>query len=281
MHVKTFVRTAVAVGAALILWPLGAAALEPLAVYENWSQSLIRRDRWQGGEGFGGQEVKRVIAANALSMRYRRQGFTSSNTGNTNSFQFLNLANPAQVNELEATFTVTDLTMPACAGNNVGATTRSRVAQVNIAPFNDGTSSGPGDRTGDYSVGVQAFRDGSSPDAVGVLRVSGFVNRCTNAACSTGTSTTIASINLASVTIGQTFTLRAKWDQPNHQFLVGLDASADFPLSYSVSDTAPAINRFANIGVNHTTANCAAGAVAVDSTTSVGTVKTNSSAVIP
>ena len=124
------------------------------------------------------------------------------------------------------------------------------------------------------------MRDGSSTDPAGVLKVQGFVLRCTNASC--GTFTTVVSTTLATtVSVGQTFTLRLKWDEPNNQFLFGLDASADVAMPYAASDVAPANNTFVQTSPFHTTANCTAAIVAVDSTTRVGTVRTNSSAVIP
>jgi hypothetical protein len=81
--------------------------------------------------------------------------------------------------------------------------------------------------------------------------------------------------------VRQTFTLGLKWDQANHQFLASRDNSGDMAMPYAASDVAPANNTFVLTNVFHTTANCTAGTVVVDSTTRVGTVRTNSSAVIP
>jgi hypothetical protein len=280
MTMKTFARSATLVAVSVILWPLSVAALEPLAVYEDWTQPLIRSDRWQGGQDFGGQEVRRLIVpGQKLLLRYRRQGSTASNTGSTRAAQYLSTINPTQINEIEAAFTVTNLAMTVCAANNSGAATRARPARLLMGKFNDGTQAVPGNRIGDYLAGVQARRDGSSANPAGVLNVEGFVNRCTNASCST--STGISTVLATTVSVGQSFTLRLKWDQPNHQFLFGLDSEADVALPYAASDTAPANSPFVNIDIGHTTANCTAGAVVIDSTTLVGTVKTNISGVLP
>jgi len=255
-------------------------AFAPL-VYEGWTEGFIRSDRWLGGQNSGGQEVSRLITpGQMLLLRYRREGSTASDTGNAQSALFLNTINPTQIDEIEATFTVTSLSMTTCAANNSGAATRAHPARLLMEKFNDGTQSDPGDRTGDYLAGVQAIRDGSSADPAGVMNVVGFVNRCTNAACTTNTPV-ISNALATTVSVGQSFTLRLKWDQPNHQFLFGLDSSADTALPYAASDTAPANNTFVDIHVQHRTANCTAGAVVIDSTTLVGTVQTNSSAVIP
>ena len=281
MTVKRLVQAATLVVVAVLVGPLPVVALEPLAVYEDWGGGVIRSDRWLGGQGFGGQEVTRAITpGDTLLFRYRRQGSRASDTGNAASGPFLNVAHPTQVNEIEATFTIDSLTMTVCAANNIGAATRARPARLIMQRFNDGTQSVPGNQLGDYQAGVQALRDGSSTDAAGVLKVQGFVLRCTNASC--GTFTTVVSPAFATtVSVGQTFTLRLKWDQPNHQFLFGLDAAADVAMPYAASDVAPANNTYVNTNILHTTANCTAGAVVIDSTTRVGTVRTNSSAVIP
>jgi hypothetical protein len=242
-------------------------------LYEDWQEGIIRSARWQGGEAFGGLEISREVTASGLEMRYRHRGTTASNSGNTSMDQFLNVASPASINGIQATFKVTDLDMNVCAANNSAATTRARPARLLIQRFNDGTQSVPGDRTGDVLAGVQAYRDGSSANPAGVLNVQGFVIRCTNASCSTNTS--IAGTTLATtVSVGQTFTLRLRWDQANHRFWFGLDGGADVAMNYAASDTAPANVPFVNLDVSHTAANCTAAPVDIDSTTVVGAVHT-------
>lgn len=264
---------AVIVFGALLLPPSPAVAT--FAVYEDWHEGVIRSDRWLGGEDSGGQEIEReVTPANVLRLRYRHEGSTIADTGSAASGQFLNTAEPTQINEIEAAFTVSSLGMTTCAANNSGAATRARPARLLMGKFNDGTQSTPGNRLGDHIAGVHAFRDGSSSNPDGVLNVQGFIVRCTNASCSTNTPV-ITNTLATTVAVGQTFALRLKWDQPNHQFLFGLDDSSDIALPYAASDTAPANTTFVNIGLSHTTANCPAGAVVIDSTTLVGTVHVN------
>ena len=62
MRVKSLVRATIAAAVGLFLWPLAAAALEPLAVYEDWSQGVIRSDRWQGGRVFGNRKGKYALS---------------------------------------------------------------------------------------------------------------------------------------------------------------------------------------------------------------------------
>jgi hypothetical protein len=277
--VKTFVHAATAISLGVILWPLSANALEPLSVYEDWSGGFVRSDRWLGGQGFGGQEARREVGGSRLTMRFRHEGSTATNTGSIRSNLFLNAANSTAINQIEATFMVANLSVTNCAANNSPFMTVARPAQLDIARFNDGSGSS-GDRTGDYFAGVQAIRDGSSTDPEGVLRVQGFINRCSNADCSSFTNV-INQFLASTVSVGQNFTLRLIWDQPNHQFLFGLDNSSAVSMPYAASDATGAIVPFVELLVNHWTANCTAGAVVIDSTTPVGTVRTNTSAVIP
>jgi hypothetical protein len=266
---------------------LAAPAAAQFAVYEDWTSGLIRSDRWQGNESFGGQEARREIGLNAagspkLKLRYRREGSTGSDTGSASSFISLDATHPTTITEIKANFTVTHLSMNACVANNAGATTRARPARLFIARFNDGSSTGAGDRTGDFFAAVQEFRDGSSTDAAGVLKVQGFINRCSDASCSQSSSVVTVTLP-TTVSVGETHNLKLIWDSPNNQFLFDLDNSGVLTaLPYAAADNAqPAIVPFVIIQVSHTVANCTAGPVAIDSATVVGTVKTNAGAVIP
>jgi hypothetical protein len=61
------------------------ASQEAFSVYEDWSGSRIRGDRWRGGEVSNGQEVRRELKSalfgNYLTMSLRREGETDSDTG--------------------------------------------------------------------------------------------------------------------------------------------------------------------------------------------------------
>lgn len=291
MTMKTFAQSATLVAVSVILWPLSVAALEPLAVYEDWSAGFIRSDRWLGSENTGGQEVRREVTSfqagpieisRALKLRYRVQGSTVSNTGSITLRLRLEPANPSAINQIEAGFTVTNLAVTSCAANNSAlgeGATAGVPAVLFLSRFNDG-SGGAGNRTGDHTAFVEAFRSGSSTDPAGVLRVAGGINRCSNANCNPNQNVSFT-VLASTVTVGQPFTLRLIWDQPNHQFLFGANNDPATALPYSASDAAPSIVPAAAVEVIHKVANCTAGAITGDLTTNVGTVRTNSSAVIP
>ena len=286
MTVKTLIRTGLLLGGCLLLWPFSVDA-ESFGVYETWTSTFIRSDRWRGDEDFGGQEVAREVnySINILEMRYRLGGFIVPSTTPSGSFfaeHRLSFTHPTSITEIAATFTVWDLTLTPCAANNAGSATRARPARILLARFNDGSgNAATGNRTGDHFGGIQAQRAGSSADPPGVLQVIGFINRCDNANCSSST-TLPGFVTLGTVNVGSTsFTLQMIWDKPNKQFLFSLNGGTQHAVTYTASDSAEAILPFANINQRLIVANCHVARARADTTTIVGTVLTNSSAVIP
>lgn len=266
--------------AMLLIWATpGEASHEPFGIFEDWIDQTIRSDRWRGDEAFGGQEVKREVRAGLLWMRFRREGETTiGNVGRQSSLNQLNARNPTAIDQMEGDFLVLRMTVTGCAANPQPS--RVRPARLVLGRFNDGSSMGLGDRTGDHFAGVSAFRDSNSTAPERVLRTQGFLSRCANATCSV--STTVSFINLPqTVFVGQRFTLRMIWDAPNNQFLFGVNNNPNVALPYTVSDINPAVVPFATVEMNHTTANCTAGPTVTDAESVVREVRTNASAVIP
>jgi hypothetical protein len=282
MRAMRLIRISVLVAVAVLLFaPMpGQAKMsrEAFGVYEDWTNPTIRSDRWRGSEDPGGQEITRKVARMHLNMRFRLEGATNAgNTGFIDSANILGTTNPTQITEMAADAKVKSLTVGECAGNPT--ITRARGLRLDMVKFNDGRSTGPTDRTGDYAGRVLAFRDGDSTDPAGILHVEGSIHVCDQADCSTRTRK--GTVQLGTVTVGKTFQIRVTWDQPNHQFLFGLDANADMPKKYQATDTAPAVLPSATIDVRHTAANCTAGAIVTEAVTKVYQIQTNASAIIP
>jgi hypothetical protein len=253
---------------------------EAFGVYEDWSNpnGTIRSDRWRGSEDAGGQEILRKVRRLHLNMRFRLEGATNAgNTGFIDSANILGTTNPTQITEMAAEAKIKVLTVGECAANPT--ITRARGLRLDMVKFNDGRSTGPKDRTGDYAGRVLAFRDGDSTDAPDVLRVEGSIHVCDNADCSSRTRK--GTVQLGTTSVGATFQIRVIWDQPGHRFLFGLDANPDAPKTYTASDSAPAVLPSATLDVRHTAANCTAGAIVTEASTRVYKVQTNVSAIIP
>jgi hypothetical protein len=272
---------------AIVSSPLSAVALEPLAVYDKWDDPdlLIRSDRWRGNEDSGGTEVLRQIVAgakNKLSMRYRLEGFIVPNTpptGQVVARNYLRFTNPTSVTAVQGTFVVNPLTVVPCAANNAAAATQAAPTHMALARFNDGSSTGPSDRTGDIEGVIGTFRNGSSADPAGVLQVFGSIVRSTSA--SGNFSSILGSVSLGTVNVGTPFTLQMVWDKPNKQFLYSLNAGTPQAVAYTATDSAEAVMPFAQIFQRFAIANCHDAVPAIDATTIIKKVWTNASAVIP
>lgn len=256
----------------------GQVAIEPWAVYEKWSGQLIRADRWKGRVDTG-LEIKREIVKGQLVMRYRMAGATTSNTGFTNGYHRLYAANAINMNQIEADIKVKNYTITGCPQNP--GSTRIRPAAVSLSKFNDGTSSGPGDMTGDHILRVLLNREWNSPDPAGEFTVQAFLFRCTDSACVNGESIP-HNLDMGTVKTGKWFTLRAVWDELNNRFLVRLNNEPEVVLSYPPGSNArSAIVPFADVRMQMVAGNCEDDPVEMDAEIVVDRVRTNESAVIP
>jgi hypothetical protein len=270
-------------GSVLLLAPQPGqtkASREAFGIYEDWSNpnGTIRSDRWRGAEDPGGQEIVRKVRNLHLSMRFRLEGATNAgNTGFIDSANILGTTDPTLITEMAADAKIKFLTVGECAANPT--ITRARGLRLDMVKFNDGRSTGPTDRTGDYAGRVLVFRDGDSTDAPGVLHAEGSIHVCDNADCSTRTRK--GTVQLGTTAVGKSFQIRVIWDQPGHRFLFGLDGNPDMPKTYTASDSAAAVLPSATLDVRHSAANCTAGAIVTDASTRVYKVQTNASAIIP
>ena len=167
-----------------------------------------------------------------------------------------------------------------------GCTTSDQRTQVGniiiMANFNDGSSTGTGDRTGDHFVVMQSRRTTSSSPPPPSLTVTADLFRCGDAACNFANLTEVAFSDVSTTPqIGTPFVLLLDWDQANKQYLATLGANQPVSLGYSVSDAKDAVLPLAEIGLFGDTGGCAGTTRSEDGTTSVLSVKTNESAVIP
>ena len=262
--------------ASLPLAPGLGQSQQALSVYEDWSGTRIRGDRWRGGELSSGQEVVRDLQSvagygNYLTMSLRREGETDRNTGSRTSSTFLNIANPAEIVQIEAFMGVLDVLVARCQANTTPSEAR---LLIGMTAFNDGSSTGAGDRTGDYNARVQAVRRSNSTDAPGILRLEGIVTRCEDAACSTEKQIgALQDLGVRPPT-GVAFSMRLIWEAQNNRFLAGANANGNVALPYpTVSDALPPGQPSAGIEIRNSTANCIAGATEADLDAGVGPVQ--------
>ncbi|MEK7216512.1 MAG: hypothetical protein AAB289_13040, partial [Chloroflexota bacterium] len=272
MRTPTWFRSIVVlVAAALALPVLGRpaqAAHEPLAIYEDWrSAKTIRSDRWAGRDD-PAQEVERDVRGHKLLMRHRRQGVTTAgNAGFVGAFNVMSLSNPAAIDQMEVEFKIRQAVVVGCAAN---AFTRLRPAAISLNTFNDGSSPG---LTGDHFIRVLVNREAVTGDPEGVLTVQAAVFRCIDAVCSNAISN-VFNMAVGTVMVGENFTLRAVWDEPNNRFLVGIDDQPDVVLAYNpLLNQRPARVPFADVRMQSVVANCSAAPALNDAEITVGEVR--------
>ena len=184
-------RSGLALAAALLAVavsvPTSAVAL---TLYDNFAGPLIDPSKWFGTDAFGGSsnpttEFPRQIVWGSLRLAATQYGLANTDSGASSSAIRLRVSqNPASITTMQARVTVTAGNAEVCP-TNTSATSKGR-AQIVGAFFNDGTSSGAGDETGDIFAGIQMAVDGTLGNVV-----EAFFSRCTNAGCSNSTVLTV------------------------------------------------------------------------------------------
>jgi hypothetical protein len=117
-----------------------------------------------------------------------------------------------------------------------------------------------------------------SDPAVG-RRIRAFINRCTNANCSTF-ATLVSQSFILTWAIGPARTLLLQGDQPNHQFIFTVNPGAAseevITLPHGLaSDTDPPIEQSKELRVNGDPVNCVAGRMRTTTTATFDNVMTN------
>jgi hypothetical protein len=272
-----------------------ASAQFPFAVYEKWMAAgvpnlLIRGDRWIGAGG-GPQEVTREIRFNGakpyLFLRTRQEGQTTDNTGSTFGGNGLQFRHPELVTRVQATFKMTKLFIDSHCPANANRTTEPQ-AEIFWEGFNDGSSTGPGDRTGDHRFDIRASRLANTLDPPGILQVRAAVCRCSTPSCN---NQTCSGTQLPSIATPK-FTLQIIHDPAgasNAKALVSVVGGVQQTFGYPSTTPPnpqqnPAVNKFGYLNAGGTTANCmvaSGGPKEFDLELQILKVLTNPEAVIP
>jgi hypothetical protein len=238
-----------------------AASDAQLVLYDDFSSSLIDPTKWLGTVAVGGAanpttESARVIKSGRLELRLNQYGLSTSDTGTSTGQYRISVPNPTPITTWQAAVTVLSADVEACP-TNLSTTVRAR-AQVSGGFFNDGTSSGANDRTGDVIAGVQKIAD----TVLGNV-IQAFIVRCTDASCSTtGPLSGLSSQVFATAWApnkGHTLTLT--WDATGNQFVYAVKpvfggSTETITLPYAESDAKSPIVPFRQLVVNNSAANC-------------------------
>jgi hypothetical protein len=242
--------------AALVLgYP--AVSNAQLVLYDDFRSGVIDPTKWLGTDATGGPgnpttEVARRIEHAKLELRLNQYGLNNSDSGTSGGQVRLAVHNPAPITTMQAAVTVLSGAALACP-TNASATVRSR-AQIVGSFFNDGSSTGTGDRTGDIIATIQKVADATLGDIIQAV-----ISRCPDASCS---STTTLSVQTFTTTWApyHAHTLTLTWDAANNQFVYSakpvLGRVETISLAYSQTDSAPPGLNFKQLSVNNSAANC-------------------------
>lgn len=243
--------------AALLTGP--AVSQAQWVLYDKFSGTLIDHEKWFGNEATGGPqnpttEIAREIRAGRLRMLLNQHGNDGSDSGTSGGQVRLQMTTPGGVIGMKAKVIVNQANSDECPAN-VSALVRGR-AQVSGAIFNDGTSTGSGDRTGDIVAGVQKILD----TKLGMV-IQPFLVRCTNSTC--GSTAGINPLAPASFVTtwspGSVDTVSWLWDKTNNRVvytsttLVGKEV---LEIAYTADDSTPPVLDFKQLSLNHSAANC-------------------------
>jgi hypothetical protein len=252
---KPLIVTALLIVSLMLLGFAGVSQAQ-LVLYDDFNVKPINPAKWSGSAGSAGPaapntESARKLAAKQLYIALTLWGRTDSNTGNAGvQSNRLDVTNPVPVTAIQADVTVKSVKVVGCAANPTA--TRAR-AQIVGGFFNDGTSPGAGDRTGDIIAGTQSVRDTLFGD-----RIEAFINRCTNATCTTFTGLAFQ-VFTATWTQGVADTLRLEWDPANDRFIHTVNpggVNEIITLTYTVPDANAPVANFKQVAAGNSAASC-------------------------
>jgi len=224
---KTTVRHAISAFITIgVLACLAGPGHAQFTLYDSFASGIIDPSNWEGVSVEGSfnaptAEFIRSADTGALRLRLVSYGNDTSNSGNTvsrNGLQFRKLGTlggPGFIIGIKAKVTVTDATVQDCAANpETGTAIRARAVLIGWF-FNDGSSTGATDRTGNIAAGIQLTKeaDGSNP-------IQAFLLKCTSATCDTFESP----VGITTPTLTTTWSLnkplilKMRWDQANGKF---------------------------------------------------------------
>lgn len=188
-----------------------------LVLFDNFNGTRIDPEKWRGQEFFStstgdnpNAEAVRSIQNRKLRVRLTTYGGTDVNTGRQTGWFGLAVTHPELATAMEATVTIKDAVVQDCAANSSHTIAR---AQLGGWFFNDGTSTGAGDWTGDFRATIQKHRSSRSGDLILAA-----IARCANPECRAETNVKEVVLN-TTWELDKADRLRIVWDPAHDRFL--------------------------------------------------------------
>lgn len=194
-------------------------------------------------------EVVRQLKSGQLELRVNQYGRDDLNGGNQYGNAGVNFRNPALITAIQASVKVAIAQATSCPANS----TLVR-GGLHANPFNDGSSSGAGDRTGDIQA---VFTKTHSTNLGNIIRAD--LRRCSDPSCSSSTPTGEHTFS-GTWRVNESNIMTLMWDAANNQVHYSIKRGRNtetIPLSYTVSDANPPAVQFKNLIAEASVANCA------------------------
>jgi hypothetical protein len=184
-------------------------------VYDDFSEVVIDPVRWFGSLTTGGgarpsADVNRVLKRGKLLLAMTQWGANNSDVGGVAGINALSVKDPAVIMGMEARIAMRRAEAEACPANP-SVVTQSR-ARMLAGFFNDGSSTGPGDRTGDIVADIETVLDAGVGQ---VIRAVMF--RCSDSSCRAGDSVVISTFT-TTWQFKRPHAVRIVWDPANKKF---------------------------------------------------------------
>jgi hypothetical protein len=234
-------------------------------LYDNFDGGIIDPEKWfgfstEGPSGAPAAEAIRIVDQGRLRLALTSYGGTTSDAGTVFSRQAVSMKQLGEpggtgfITGVKAQVTILAAKAQGCSTNPESSPgTRARATSSGNY-FNDGSSTGPSDGTGDIGGFLQFQRDND-----GGKRIVAGLFRCTNATC--GTSTTLVSTGFTAtwtLNAPQQFKIVWQQDEGKIRFVVNNEVKDVFYPAGLVVAGPPVLN-FKNLRVDNTVENCTSG----------------------
>ena len=239
--------------------------------FKKFDAAKWRGFDFQPGAAAPVQETSRLLVKGKAQLFLLNWGSEADDTGFSGSGATrLRHPHPELIHGMQAEITVVQATAQGCVENPNQATA---LAEIQGQFFNDGSSSGAGDQTGDVRARLRKRVGSSLNDRT--IQLSAF--RCNDHDCNSTTNLdgvvpfNFLTPSLTPWTFGQAHVLRLLFDQSNHKFTAAVLSSTgkvileshDIPFfigGLPLSDTAAPVAPLVEIRVQGNNVNCTAGA---------------------
>ena len=244
------------IGLTALVLGIPAVSGAQLVVYDDFSAPLINPDKWAGSEATGGTgnpttEVERIVQLGRLEMRIGQYGLDTTSVGTSNGKVRLGITNPGPITTIQSTVTVVSVGTEVCEANT---TPSESAAYISGDFFNDGSSTGAGDATGDVVATLYKLASSTLGNVIRAL-----ISRCNNPACS-AFNTVGTQMFTSTWTPGDSHTLTVTWDAANNHFIFSAKpargSAESHSLPYSQSDSTPPVLSAKQLLVASTVQNC-------------------------